>query len=138
MADIAYTKPTWVNGSTVPISAANLQAISDAVDALADRAWVSTTATGGEDGNGGQPPAPKPTDGTPAGGANAQGKFIAINQNSDYTLPAGGTWIVAITIFVNSTGVYSTNYVGSDVAGGTTISSSGGTLKLSGFVWRKA
>ena len=38
MADITYSKPTWVNGSTVPISAANLQDISDAVDAVAHKA----------------------------------------------------------------------------------------------------
>jgi hypothetical protein len=34
MADIGYTKPTWVNGNAPPVSAANLQALSDALSAV--------------------------------------------------------------------------------------------------------
>ena len=81
MADITYSKPTWVDGSSVALSAANLQAISDAVDKichLANRGgavleadkmasqlaaafWYSSSGTGGSDGNGGQPPMGKAT-----------------------------------------------------------------------------
>jgi hypothetical protein len=34
MADITYSKPTWVNGSSVKLNATNMQAISDAVDGV--------------------------------------------------------------------------------------------------------
>jgi len=38
MADITYTKPTWANGQDPALSAANAQALSDAVDAVAHKA----------------------------------------------------------------------------------------------------
>jgi hypothetical protein len=59
MADITFAKPTFVDG-TSQVSAATFQPVVDALDAVVKRAWISTTATGGEDGNDGQPPAPKP------------------------------------------------------------------------------
>jgi hypothetical protein len=68
MADITFAKPTFTDGVS-QVSAATFQPIADALDAVVKRAWISTTATGGEDGNGGQPPSAKPnrTIGSPPG-----------------------------------------------------------------------
>jgi hypothetical protein len=82
MAIGAYTNPTWANGGTPAINAANLQAATDQIKNITDAAvsggasptkiWTSTN-----DGNAGQPPAPKPS-ASPAGGADAPGQFTPV------------------------------------------------------------
>jgi hypothetical protein len=63
------------------------------------------------DGNGGQPPAPRPTSGTPAGGADAPGQYYsggvsnASIYNAGSVSKATGQWEFSCTTFVSATGV---------------------------------
>jgi hypothetical protein len=97
MAIGAYTNPDWANGGTPAINSANLQAATDQIKNITDAAvsggasptkiWTSTN-----DGNGGQPPAPKPLTGatTNIGAWRAFGSRYA--GGSSTGIP--GTWAV--------------------------------------------
>jgi hypothetical protein len=73
-------------------------------------AW-ETVWTPTSDGNGGQPPAPKPTSGTPAGGADAPGQYYSGSVSNASIYNAGpvskatGQWEFSCTTFVSATGV---------------------------------
>jgi hypothetical protein len=109
MAIGAYTNPTWANGGTPAINAANLQATTDQIKNITDAAvsggasptkiWTSTN-----DGNGGQPPAPKPNAVSAATPGYVQ--EISTTTNGQYygngTTTAGGasaSWMVAVDLF---------------------------------------
>lgn len=142
---IGYTKKTWANGAPPALSAANLQALDDAVEAACDGVdalpaaasiWYSSSGTGGSDGNGGQPPAPKP-----------KASAIAIGAFFDFIVPANstiyysgqdnaeGTWLLFATYVNSSTGVVinTTAGIGSGPKGSTS-----GSQYLRGWVWRIA
>ena len=110
---IGYTKKTWANGGPPALSAANLQALDDAVEAACDgldampaaaALWYSSSGTGGSDGNGGQPPAPKSYSlGTfTIAGNGLSSKLLTmgykskaiITVRSDSNLGLGGTFFV--------------------------------------------
>jgi len=71
--------------------------------------WIPVW-TSGNDGNGGQPPAPKPS-ANPAGGTNAPGQFLygtVTAGNQLYfsgTSNQSGTWLILIQTYFNSTGL---------------------------------
>ncbi len=148
MADITFTKPTWVNGTTPAINGTNLQAQSDALDAVCHKAnrgsavlvadqlgsqlaaafWYSSSGTGGSDGNGGQPPAPKAVKWT---GELASG----IAQS--FTLPASnGTWLVTATndssTNVARVAIIQYTYGGHSISNALADAGSGVTITLSG------
>ena len=110
-----YTPTAWVNGSAPAISASNLLNIESKLDEI-DAASAATSSTRiwstANDGNAGQQPCPKPTAGTPTGGANAVGQYIAedISSSTADIYPSGitsrtGTWEYQLIGFVAATGV---------------------------------
>lgn len=99
--------------------------------------WRTVWSTA-NDGNGGQPPAPKPTTGTPAGGANGVGQFISIAQSTDYTVPgtAGTLWAYNLLAIVIATGVIVTANTGDGIiTGGSTLACPASSIII-GHVWR--
>lgn len=85
------------------------------------------------DGNGGQPPAPKPRSATGAG------NFVNLERatNTAVVLPAGGTWCGFTVGFASATGV--TNGGGTafaETAGGSTIHAAVSGAYYKGFAWR--
>ena len=114
-----------------------LAAIATALNAstvVAGTQWGS-----GNDGNGGQPPAPKPALGAPAGGANGPGQFIPISQYSAYTAPGLGSayWMGIIICHTTATGAIVTANSGAGIwAGGTVFTCAVGQT-IQGFIWRQ-
>ncbi|MFA5773012.1 MAG: pyocin knob domain-containing protein [Thermoplasmata archaeon] len=91
------------------------------------------------DGNGGQPPAPKPALGAPAGGANGPGQFIPISQYSAYTAPGLGSayWMGIIICHTTATGAIVAANSGAGIwAGGTVFTCAAGQT-IQGFIWRQ-
>ena len=102
------------SGSTAPFTVDSTTVVdnfnADTVDGVQGSAmWYSSSGTGGSDGNGGQPPAPKPQAVTPGG----IGNWIYVPTPGRYVRGAGatGTWSV---IAFNSSGVP----IGATVAAG--------------------
>jgi len=121
MAISAFTKTTWANSPSTssPVSAANLQHIEDQVKDITDAAvsggasptklWSDTN-----DGNLGQPPMPRVTSGTPAGGTDGPGKLYTGQVTGTNTLyysgstDKTGTWLLIYTDVAS--GVYQRLY----------------------------
>lgn len=123
MAIGAYTKTTWANSPSTssPLSAANLQHIEDQVKDITDAAvsggasptkiWTSTN-----DGNGGQPPAPKPFNDGPAytAGTYTPGRVLYASLVGDGSTPyyysglqnKTGTWEMTRKRWNTSTGAF--------------------------------
>jgi hypothetical protein len=121
MAIGAYTNPTWANGGTPAINSANLQAATDQIKNITDAAvsggasptkiWTSTN-----DGNGGQPPAPKPT------GSAGIGNWVDCTRYIGGSSGAVGSW--ANIIFSSGTLTYAGASVGAggfDYGAGTKL-----------------
>jgi len=92
------------NASYKPIIASVATVINAA------KVWT-TTGTGGNDGNGGQPPRAKLTFGTPAGGANTQGQAITGVLNAGEVIyysgatNLAGTWLIEYFLETIATGL---------------------------------
>jgi len=93
------------------------------------------------DGNGGQPPAPKPVYGSsPAGGANYPGQIVQGpgTDNTAWTLPAGGSWL-CVAYATNASGAFYTGVSAANIQyapGGTTILSAASGKYNAGWAWR--
>jgi len=115
----AYTKTTWANSPSTssPLSAANLQHIEDFVQELSDDKYT---------GNGGQPPAPKPTTGTPSSGADGPGQMYTGSTSNAAIYGAGavskstGVWFGWFTTWTTATGVITATKTGAAYGGGNT------------------
>lgn len=138
MAISAYTKTAWANSpaTTSAVGAANLQHIEDQVKDITDAAvsggasptkiWTSTN-----DGNGGQPPAPKPQI---ASGITVPGFYLEndmLSGGSDGR-PGSGTWTYevltyGVTVTDPVTGAGKT---GGTIAGGSSITSATGNCRV--------
>jgi hypothetical protein len=131
MADITFSKPTFVDG-TSQVSAATFQPVVDALDAVVKRAWISTTATGGEDGNDGQPPAPKPKTYDGNQGSWVLSQFGSTVQGS---IAAGGRWAYMAWSRVIATGAW-TDYAAGVVVGGSDILTPSSGIETLILQWR--
>lgn len=139
---IGYSKPTWTNGSGTAISAANLQALSDATKIMADACDSGASATATKiwndknDGNAGQPPAPKPRSATDSD--IGQLKRLVGGTGGDCVLPSGGTWAWVVTTYTS--GSPSTYYqmAAGVSAGGSTVAAAIAGKFNDGFCWRVA
>jgi hypothetical protein len=138
MAIGAYTNPDWANGGTPAINSANLQAATDQIKNITDAAvsggasptkiWTSTN-----DGNGGQPPAPKPRAATDSD--IGQFKSVQTATNNAGVAPAGGVWAWFGGYYTTATNValYTTGGV---IAGGGTYLAANVTYGTFAILWR--
>ncbi len=136
MADITFSKPTYTNGTNA-LSAATFQPLANALDEIAHEAnrtgvlsadkvngadVFTTSGAGGDDGNAGQPPAPKPT--------NTSGAVGRWMNTGSANVPSDGTW--AHIAF--KAGAY---YAAALVPGGTDLNTYWGTTGITdALVWR--
>ena len=92
-----------------------------------DTIWTSSS-----DGNGGQPPAPKPNSTT-----GAIGQMVLANSVAGvaYSLPAGGQWFYSAYLFNDTTSIYN-GYLSGFAPGGTEILAASVGNIWRGFAWR--
>jgi hypothetical protein len=138
-----YTPTAWVNDTTPAITATTLGHIEtkvDELDTLAPKLWYSSSGTGGTDGNGGQPPAPK-------AGGTAQGKIRDINvslgasdcyaNGTSSPSSASESWLYMVMRVVDATGIIDF-FEGNIYPGNTVIVSAVTGKTAKGFAWRQS
>jgi len=135
---ISATKATKINGGTFSeddladgTSYKRVQAAK--ADALNSSTIVAGTIwSSGNDGNGGQPPAPKPK----AYSSRAIGEFYKISStNTALYAPAGGKWAYFGIMYNTSTMVLAGTDVGVIAGGGAILSATTGQEAIA-MVWR--
>ena len=88
------------------------------------------------DGNGGQPPAPKPNVGV---GSMGEWKKVEAADGISLVLPAGGTWAYNLIIFNTASGTIGAGFSAASVAaGGSTIYPGVSGKSSFAFCWREA
>ena len=94
--------------------------------------WYKIWNTG-NDGNGGQPPAPKPRN-----SANNIGHWIGISNSTGaaLNLPAGGKWAYYRLSFVTSSGAIAGTGGGAGLAGGSELGAATSGVLHSAIIWR--
>lgn len=120
---------TWKKVAATPATALNASTI------VAGTQWGS-----GNDGNGGQPPAPKPSayaDGATSHAIGNANRILKLTAG-DFTLPATGTYTYISVKWDSVTGLFSGLASESGKAGGSVMDTTTGNQYCAAFVWRTA